>query len=93
VSPDDYIRRPLLARHARYRWDALRKQHQIVYPEGVLVLNETGAAIVRHCDGRTREALIAELKSQFKDGDPAADVDAFIDRLSGKGLVRDAADD
>jgi len=92
MSPVFSIRRPILARHARYRWDALRQQHQIVFPEGVLVLNETGAAIVRHCDGRTMESLIAEMKVDSEDGNQAADVPAFLRRLFEKGLVCDAAD-
>ena len=92
MKPDSAIRRPILARHARYRWDALRGQHQLVFPEGVLVLNESGAAIVRHCDGRTTEELTAEMKSRFEEGDQAADVHAFLCRLFEKGLVCDAAD-
>jgi pyrroloquinoline quinone biosynthesis protein D len=92
VKSDHSIRRPVLARHARYRWDALRRQHQLVYAEGVLVLNESGAAIVELCDGRTTEDVMAALKDQFTEGDPAADVRGFLDRLAGKGLLRDAAE-
>jgi pyrroloquinoline quinone biosynthesis protein D len=80
----------MLASHVRYRWDALRQQHQIVFPEGVLVLNESGAAIVRFCDGRSIDDLIAALTSQFPDGDPATDVLAFLGRLSQRGFLRDA---
>jgi hypothetical protein len=38
------------------------------------------------------EDLVATLKIQFEDVDPAADVHAFLDRLAGKGLIRDAAE-
>ncbi len=86
------IRRPVLARHARYRWDRLRGQHQLVFPEGVLVLNEAAAAIVPLCDGRTMEELIAALVEHFPGADLAEDVRTFLGRLAGKGLVRDAAD-
>ena len=92
MKPDHQILRPVLARRARYRWDALRQQHQIVFPEGVLVLNESGAAIVKHCDGRSTDNLLDALRGQFTDGFQAADVHAFLDRLSEKGLLRDAAD-
>src|SRR5436190_830470 len=81
------IHRPMLARHARYRWDALRQQHQIVFPEGVLVLNESGAAIVRHCDGRPIGELLAALEAQFKDAPLETDVPAFLERLFAKGLL------
>ena len=84
------ITRPELVSHARYRWDKVREQHQIVYPEGVLVLNETGAAIVRLCDGRTTVQLLAALGAEFPDAGIEADVEAFLGRLSKKGLLRDA---
>ena len=86
------FRRPVLVPHARYRWDTLRGQHQVVFPEGLLVLNESGAAIVRLCDGRPVSELLAALGERFPDADLAADVDAFLDRLARKGLLRDAAD-
>ena len=92
MNSKTFIRFPLLARHARYRWDAIRKQHQLVFPEGVLVLNESGAAIVKCCDGRSTDDLIADLSTRVDEGDPAADVHAFLNRLAGKGLVRDAAE-
>ena len=92
MKPEHHIRRPVLARRARYRWDALRQQHQIVFPEGVLVLNESGAAIVKHCDGRSTDNLLAALRGQFVDVLQADDVHAFLGRLSEKGLLRDAAD-
>ena len=84
------IRRPMLSRHAKYRWDALREQYQIVFPEGVLVLNESGAAIVRCCDGRTTGELVAALKNQFEDTSLEPDVHAFLERLFDKGLLFDA---
>jgi len=97
VTSPSTIERPVLAHRARYRWDALRQQHQIVFPEGVLVLNETGAGIVRRCDGRSTDELIAALLAEFVhrdplSGDPAAEVRTFLGRLSEKGLLRDAAD-
>jgi pyrroloquinoline quinone biosynthesis protein D len=89
---DHSLHRPVLSRHARYRWDELRGEHQLVFPEGMLVLNETGAAIVQCCDGRTADDLVAELKHRFPDAEPVTDVHAFIGRLVEKGLVRDAAE-
>ncbi len=84
------ISRPALVPHARYRWDKVREQHQIVYPEGVLVLNETGAAIVRLCDGRTTAQLLATLGAEFPDARIEVDVEAFLRRLNKRRLLRDA---
>jgi coenzyme PQQ biosynthesis protein PqqD len=92
MTPRRTIDRPLLARGARYRWDELRQQHQLVFPEGILVLNATGAAIVRLCNGRPVKELLAALASEFPDAETAEDASGFLDRLARKGLVRDASD-
>jgi coenzyme PQQ biosynthesis protein PqqD len=85
------ILRPKLVAHARYRWDRLRQQHQIVFPEGILVLNETGARIVQLCDGRPLSELLAVLGQEFADSSLDTDVHSFLERLARKGLLRDAA--
>lgn len=92
VNSETDIRRPVLSRHARYRWDALRQQHLVVFPEGVLVLNESGAAILQHCDGRSVEDLVAALRVEYADADPANDVRLFLTRLFEKGLVCNASE-
>ena len=81
--------RPKLAPHARYRWDRVRGQHQIVFPEGMLVLNDTGAEIAQRCDGtRTLSELTAELTECFDDCQ-ADDVNDFLCRLEQRGLLSD----
>jgi coenzyme PQQ biosynthesis protein PqqD len=90
MSPHCPIHRPLLVRHARFRWDELRRQHQIVFPEGILVLNETAAAVVRLCDGRSTGEVVAALEAQFPGAHLAGDVSELLQRLAEKGLVRDA---
>lgn len=90
LNADPDIRRPTLVPHARFRWDELRQEHQIVYPEGMLVLNESAAKIVRLCDGRSTDELIADLQQDVTDENLAADVRSFLVRLVEKGLLCDA---
>ena len=92
MNPSRAIRRPALSDHARYRWDEVRRQHQLVFPEGLLVLNDTGAAIVKHCDGRSTSELIAALEQEFDGGSSESDVVEFLHRLAEKGHLHDAAD-
>jgi pyrroloquinoline quinone biosynthesis protein D len=92
VNSNPPIRRPTLVRHARYRWDKVRGQHQVVYPEGLLVLNESGAAIVRLCDGRSLEELLSALEAQFSGEQQPAEVEEFLQQLANKGLLHDARD-
>jgi pyrroloquinoline quinone biosynthesis protein D len=69
----DESARPRLAPHVRMRLDAARGQHALLSPETVWVINDTGAAIVKLCDGRRTVAEIqAELQSRYTqvaDGD------------------------
>ncbi len=51
---------PRLARHVRLEWDPTRERQVLLAPEGVLVLNGTGAVIVGLCDGERTVAEIAE---------------------------------
>lgn len=88
MTDPDPKSRPLLVPHARYRWDAIRNEHQIVFPEGLLVLNETAAAILRLIDGRSVEEIFAALEAVYHGGVDASDVNAFISELTGKGLLR-----
>ena len=68
MTRESQAERPQLAPGVRYRWDEMREQHQLLFPEGLLVLNESGAAIVRLCDGRTTDQMIHELEDLVTDG-------------------------
>jgi coenzyme PQQ biosynthesis protein PqqD len=81
-------KRPRLAPFARYRWDRIREQHQVVYPEGVLVLNPTGAEVVQRMDGRTLDELVAALETAFSAQGLRADVLVFLQRLFDHGLLK-----
>ena len=87
------LRRPVLAPHARYRWDKVNNEHQLVFPEEIMVLNEPGAAIVKLCDGRSLEDVVAALKEAFPGAEPEDDVREFLGQLAERGLVHDAAAD
>ncbi|MBX6753850.1 MAG: pyrroloquinoline quinone biosynthesis peptide chaperone PqqD [Thermorudis peleae] len=77
-------KRPRLARQARMVWDPVRQRHVLLAPEGVLLLNETGAVIVSLCDGnRTVADIIAELRQRY-DRVVEHEVQNFIARLVDK---------
>ena len=79
--------RPRLARQVRLEWDPVREQQVLLAPEGVLVLNQTGAAIVGLCDGeRTVVEIVEELRGRYN---RVADdeVRDFLARLVAKRLV------
>ena len=89
MSHENLIECPKLSPHARYRWDAARKQHQLLYPEGLLVLNHTGAAILKLCDGRPLIELVDALDAEFESGCQLDDVAGFLADLVERGLIQD----
>ncbi len=79
--------RPHLARQVRVQWDPVRERQVLLAPEGVLVLNQTGATILGLCDGeRTVVEIVEELRGQYNRvaGDEVRDV---LSRLAAKRLV------
>jgi pyrroloquinoline quinone biosynthesis protein D len=79
--------RPHLPRQVRLEWDPVRERQMLLAPEGVLVLNQTGAAILGLCDGeRTVVEIVEELRGQYN---RVADdeVRDFLARLVAKRLV------
>jgi pyrroloquinoline quinone biosynthesis protein D len=79
--------RPRLARLVRLEWDPVRERQVLLAPEGVLVLNQTGATILGLCDGkRTVVEIVEELRERYNrvDGDEVRD---FLARLIAKRWV------
>jgi pyrroloquinoline quinone biosynthesis protein D len=80
---------PRLHPKARLQWDEVRHRDVLLYPEGLLALNPTGAEILRLCDGRRSVAAVAQaLAARYGAAAVAPDVTTFLDALAAKGLVQ-----
>jgi pyrroloquinoline quinone biosynthesis protein D len=82
--------RPTLAPKARVQIDKVSGESVLLYPEGVVMLNETGAAIVRLCDGQhTFTEIVAELAQHYQIGPDLLqdDVGEYIKRLYRHSLM------
>jgi pyrroloquinoline quinone biosynthesis protein D len=81
---------PVLWRLARIDFDPVRQRHVLLYPEGTVLLNETGAAILKLCDGHRSVAEIARVLQERYGSDVTADVVDYLSRLAERELVHDA---
>ena len=79
---------PALWRLARLDFDAVRQQRVLLYPEGVVLLNDTGAAILDLCDGCRSIADIAATLEERYHCDVTADVIEYLSELAERDLVR-----
>jgi pyrroloquinoline quinone biosynthesis protein D len=84
--------RPRLAARARLKFDPIAKQEMLLFPEAALALNETGAAIVRLCDGaRSIDEIVDQLSGNFRGADRDAlmrEVLEFLETIRARGLLQ-----
>ncbi|OGT74314.1 MAG: pyrroloquinoline quinone biosynthesis protein PqqD [Gammaproteobacteria bacterium RIFCSPLOWO2_12_47_11] len=71
-----------------FRWEEPQQAYILLYPEGLVKLNETGAAILQLCDGKhTTEEIIAELNEKYTT-DVRGGVNKFLEVSYAKGWIR-----
>ena len=81
--------RPGLARGVRLQTDSKTGNNVLLFPEGVLELNETAHEIVTRCDGRTVDEIIQTLAEEY-DADPqmlGVDVQETLVDLQRRKLI------
>jgi pyrroloquinoline quinone biosynthesis protein D len=81
---------PKISFRARLQTDPVSGKPVLLYPEGVLMLNPTGHAIVSLCDGQaTVEELISTLAARYKVGTDkiSAEVTRYLERLRERNLL------
>jgi pyrroloquinoline quinone biosynthesis protein D len=80
---------PNLWRLARLNFDTVRQQHVLLYPEGAVLLNATGAAILELCDGQRSIAAIAQILGERYNCEVIDDVTEYLSQLAERELIRD----
>jgi pyrroloquinoline quinone biosynthesis protein D len=85
LTPDSV---PRLWRVARLDFDPVRQRHVLLYPEGAVLLNDTGAAILDLCDGNRTVKEIASILGERYQADVSADVTDYLAQMADRELVR-----
>ena len=71
--------RPTIARGLRLQWEAAQDAHVLLYPEGMVKLNSSAAAILSRCDGRrTVSEIVSDLETKYGASGWGGDVAAFV---------------
>jgi len=79
---------PQVVPKARLEWDDVRQRQVLLYPEGLLAPNSTGAEILSLCDGtRPLGQIVATLRQRYESATIEQEVIAFLEALAAKGLV------
>jgi pyrroloquinoline quinone biosynthesis protein D len=85
LTPDSV---PTLWRLARLGYDSVRQRPVLLYPEGAVLLNDTGAAILELCDGSRTVAQIVTILTERYKSEVSADVTEYLDQMVERELVR-----
>ncbi|MFI6154541.1 pyrroloquinoline quinone biosynthesis protein PqqE [Kitasatospora sp. NPDC051170] len=67
--------------------DPARGRRALLHPEGVLLLNDTAAAVLRHCDGRRDVRSVTAALSEEYEGVDGAQVAALLADLAERRLL------
>jgi pyrroloquinoline quinone biosynthesis protein D len=75
---------PVVGRGFRLQWEPAQEAHVLLYPEGMVKLNDSAAAIMSRCDGvRTIADIVTDIERTYGVTGLAGDVGTFV------GMARD----
>ncbi|PUA17513.1 pyrroloquinoline quinone biosynthesis peptide chaperone PqqD [Glaciimonas sp. PCH181] len=84
-----YPEKPKLSKLFRMQWEEAQNNYVLLYPEGMVKLNESAAEILKRCDGeRDCAAIVSDLETTFEMQDLTADVEDFLRTANEQGWIR-----
>jgi pyrroloquinoline quinone biosynthesis protein D len=80
---------PMIPRLFRFQGEPSQEAHVLLYPEGMVKLNQSAGEILKRVDGRTPLSdIVADLERTFNQPDLKQDVLQFMEVAYDKGWVR-----
>lgn len=71
--------RPAIGAGFRLQWESAQNAHVLLYPEGMVKLNASAAAILTRCDGeKTLADIVAELEEAYSTAGLQEQVCSFV---------------
>jgi pyrroloquinoline quinone biosynthesis protein D len=71
---------PRIGHGFRLQWEPAQDCHVLLYPEGMVKLNQSAGEILKRCDGqRSLAAIVADLEQAFSASGLEPDVRTFVE--------------
>ena len=84
----DLSSKPKLARLFRMQYEEAQGAYVLLYPEGMVKLNQPASEILKRCDGeRDVNAIIADIEQAFNAQGLEKDVTGFLEIATERGWV------
>jgi pyrroloquinoline quinone biosynthesis protein D len=85
LKPEDVVE---LQRLFRLQWEDVQKKYVLLYPEGMVQLNQSAGEILKRCDGvASIGAIIKDLEQAFGEADLKQDVLQFMEVAYERGWI------
>ncbi len=79
---------PVLDSGFRLQYEPAQEAHVLLYPEGMVKLNQAAGEILSRCDGKTSiEGITTLLEKAFGEDDLSSDVMQFMEVANGNGWL------
>ena len=80
------LKRLLINNHYKFQFEKIKKTHVLLYPEGVITLNDTASEVLKLCDGKNDiDRIKTKLLNKY---DTIDGIDEFItDAIEKKWIV------
>ena len=76
------------SRTHRLQWEEAQQKNVILYPEGMVELNQSSAEILKLCDGTHNLAqIVNELEQKFSTSGLTNDINAFLEIALQNGWI------
>lgn len=73
----------------RLQWEDAQQKYVILYPEGMVELNQSSAEILKCCDGtRNLGQIVSELEQTFATTGLTNDITAFLEIALNNGWIQ-----
>ncbi|CAM8635019.1 MAG: pyrroloquinoline quinone biosynthesis peptide chaperone PqqD [Burkholderiaceae bacterium] len=84
----DPASKPKLARLFRMQYEEAQQNWVLLYPEGMVQLNQSASEILKRCDGeRDVPAIVADLEQTFNVQGLEKDVIGFLEIATERGWI------
>jgi pyrroloquinoline quinone biosynthesis protein D len=73
----------------RLQWEEAQQKDVILYPEGMVELNQSSAEILKLCDGnRKLDQIVSDLEQKFATSGLVNDITAFLEVALKNGWIQ-----
>ncbi|MDD5409867.1 MAG: pyrroloquinoline quinone biosynthesis peptide chaperone PqqD [Methylobacter sp.] len=86
INPDQTLK---FSPMHRLQWEEVQQKNVILYPEGMVELNQSSAEILKMCDGTRKLAqIVNDLEQKFATTGLVNDITAFLEVALKNGWIQ-----